>query len=196
MRESSTDPYTLPSTGVRSKLGRALWGAAYLLLFRSTPRTAHSYRAFLLRIFGATLGPGCRIYRKASIWAPWNLVCEDHVFIADEAIVYNPDKIYLGSHAIISQQAYLCGATHDYNSPQFPMIWKPIWIERYAWISARANVLMGVRVKEGAVLGLGSLASKDLDAWSVYVGSPARKVADRKNFLDQSVPHGHGDVGI
>lgn len=186
MNETSDDPYTRPGTSFTNKLGRVLWGIVYLTLFRPTPRTAHKFRAFLLRCFGAKIGRGCRIYRKAVIWAPWNLECEDHVFIADEAIVYNPDKVYLGSHAIISQQAYLCGATHDYNSPDFPMIWEPIWIEKYAWIAARSNVLMGVRVKEGAVLGLGSLASKDLEAWSVYAGSPAKKVADRNNFLKTS----------
>jgi putative colanic acid biosynthesis acetyltransferase WcaF len=38
----------------------------------------------------------------------------------------------------------------------------------------------GVNVGEGAVLGLGSVATRDLEPWSVYAGVPAVKVKERK----------------
>jgi putative colanic acid biosynthesis acetyltransferase WcaF len=136
----------------------------------------------LLRAFGARIGPNSRIYPKARIWAPWNLECEDLVAIADDAIVYNPALVRLGSHSIVSEQAYLCGATHDYLSPDFPMVSAPITIERYAWICARASVQMGVTVHEGAILGLGAVATGDLQPWSIYVGVPARRVKARPRF--------------
>jgi len=132
-----------------------------------------------LRCFGAQLGPNCHIYPGARIWAPWNLVCEDTVAIADGADVYNPAIVTLRSHSILSQQAFLCGASHDYNDPNFPMISAPIEIGRYAWIGARASVRMGLRVGDGAVLGLGSIATRDLELWTVYAGAPARKVGTR-----------------
>jgi putative colanic acid biosynthesis acetyltransferase WcaF len=100
--------------------------------------------------------------------------------IADEAIIYNPSRIRLGSHAIVSQQAYLCSATHDYEDPRFPLISFPISIGSYAWICARATVQPGVSVGDGAVLGLGAIATKDLEPWTVYAGIPARKVKLRK----------------
>lgn len=134
----------------------------------------------LLKLFGAKLGPDCHVYPKAVIWAPWNLLCEDVVAIADEAIVYNPSPITLKSHSTVSQQAFLCGATHDYDDPAFPMISEPIVVGSYAWICARATVLPGVTVGEGAVLALGSVASRDLEPWSVYAGLPARKIKQRK----------------
>lgn len=173
------DPYLIPNTNLRSKLGRTLWNVVYLLLFRPSPRLMHEWRAFLLRAFGAKIGKLPRIYPKARIWAPWNLECEDVVCIADEAIVYNPARVFLGSHCVISQQAYLCGATHDYTDPTFRMVSAPITIERYAWICARASVQMGITVREGAVLGLGGVAVGDLDPWSIYVGVPARRVKAR-----------------
>ena len=142
----------------------------------------HAWRAFLLRLFGAQLGPHSRIYPRARIWAPWNLVCEDTVSIADEAEIYNPALITLRSHSIISQQAYLCGATHDFNDPAFPMIWAPISIGSYAWIGARAVVQMGITVGDGAILGLGAIATRDLEAWSVNAGVPARKVGQRNEL--------------
>lgn len=174
------DPYKLPALPFRNRLARFAWQIVYITLFKISPRPMHRWRAMLLRLFGARLGPDCHIYPKAVIWAPWNLSCEDAVAIADEAIIYNPSKVSLRSHSIVSQQAYLCGATHDYNDPAFPMVSASITVGRYAWVCARATVLAGVEVGDGAILGLGSVASKNLDPWTVYAGLPAKKVKTRK----------------
>lgn len=174
------DPYKNSAKPLRNKLARLLWNIVYITLFRISPRPMHAWRAMLLRLFGARLGPDCHIYPKAVIWAPWNLRCEDVVAVADEAIVYNPSPITLRSHSTVSQQAYLCGATHDYDDPAFPMTSAPIDIGRYAWVCARATVLPGITIGDGAVLGLGSVASRDLEPWTVYAGLPAKKIKERK----------------
>ena len=173
---SHADPYLGPSKSLRNRAGRFLWGIAWTLLVRPTPRPMHRWRAFVLRCFGAQLGPNCRIYAGARIWAPWNLVCEDAVAIADGAVLYNAATMRLGSHAIVSQDAYLCGSTHDYDDPAFPMVDKPITLGRYAWIASRAVVGPGVQVGDGAVLGLCSLATRDLQPWTVYAGMPAKAI--------------------
>ena len=183
MTTEKIDPYLVPAFPLRNRLARAAWGLVYAIFFRMSPRALHSWRTLLLRCFGAKLANDVHIYPKAKIWAPWNLICEDHATIADEAIVYNPASISLGSHAIVSQQAYLCGATHDYEDPRFPLVAFPISIGPYAWVCARATVQPGVRVGEGAVLALGSVASKDLEPWTVYGGIPARIIKVRRNIL-------------
>jgi putative colanic acid biosynthesis acetyltransferase WcaF len=132
------------------------------------------------RAFGAKLGVNCHVYPAASIWAPWNLICEDAVGIADGAVIYNPAPIRLGSHCVISQQAYLCGATHDFDDPAFPMRSLPIRVGAYAWICARATVCAGRHVGDGAVLGLGAIATRDLEPWTVYAGNPARALRVRR----------------
>lgn len=136
----------------------------------------------VLRLFGARLGPGCHIYPKARIWAPWNLECADAVGIADGAVIYNAARISLGSHAVISQDAYLCGATHDIDDPAFPMVCKPVSVGAFAWVCARASVGPGVNVGEGAVLGLGGIAIRDLAPWTVYGGNPARALKQRRRW--------------
>ncbi len=139
----------------------------------------------LLRLFGAKLGPACHFYPKSKVWAPWNLVCEDRVTLGDDAELYNPSRFYLASHCIISQGAYICGATHEYNDASFPLVSFPMKIGAYAWICARANVQPRVNVGTGAILGLGSTATRDLEAFGIYVGLPAEKVKER---LRSSVP--------
>jgi putative colanic acid biosynthesis acetyltransferase WcaF len=177
------DPYLRPQMSARNRAGRAAWAVIYRLLFRPTPRPMHAWRAFLLRCFGARLGPNCHIYARCEIWAPWNLHCEEGASIADGAVIYNAAPVYLGSHAIVSQDAYVCTATHDYDNPEFPMTYTPIRIGAYAWLCARSAVLPGVTVYEGAVLGLGAIAHRDLDPWQVYAGSPARPVRQRKRHI-------------
>ncbi len=174
------NPYLAPYTSLRNRFGRALWQLAYALLFRPSPRPCHAWRAWLLRCFGAKLGRNCHIYPKSRIWAPWNLRCADGAAIADEAVIYNAAEVYLGLHAIVSQQAYLCTATHDVDDCGFPIITSPISVGQYAWVCARASVLPGVTIREGAVLGLGSVASKNLEAWQVYAGIPARRIRQRE----------------
>jgi putative colanic acid biosynthesis acetyltransferase WcaF len=181
-KNPARDPFLRPNTAAGNRFARLLWGAVYALLFRPSPRPFHAWRAFLLRAFGASLGPHCHVYPRARIWAPWNLVCEDTVAIADDAEIYNAALVTLKSHSIISQQAYLCGATHDYEDPAFPMTWAPITIGRYAWIAARAVVQMGVTVGDGAILGLGSIATRDLESWTIYAGIPARRIKMRRHI--------------
>jgi putative colanic acid biosynthesis acetyltransferase WcaF len=139
----------------------------------------HGWRSFLLRCFGAQLGPQCHFYPGARIWAPWNLICADQVTAADGVEIYNPAPMTFGSHAIVSQGAYLCGATHDYNAPDFPLIAYEMSFGAHAWVCARAIVGPGVSLGEGSVLGLGAIATRNLDPWGVYAGSPAKLVKTR-----------------
>lgn len=187
-KQIARDPYLVAQTSRRNRVVRAIWGIAYALVFRPTLRTSHGWRCFVLRCFGARIGVHGRIYRKCEIWAPWNLVCEDVVTIADGAVIYNPSLVTIASHATVSQDAYLCGAGHDIDSGGFAMVSKPITLGAYSWICARAVVMPGVTVCEGAVLALGAIASRDLEPWSVYAGAPARLLRRRSRPLDERAP--------
>lgn len=174
------DPYLRPAFSISNRIRRQTWNICWALFYRSSPRPFHFWRSFLLRCFGAKLGPNCHFYPKSRVWAPWNLVCADAACLSDEAEIYNPSPAFLGSHAVVSQQAFLCGATHDYDDPAFPLISFSISLGAYSWICARASVAPGVKVGEGAVLGLGSVATRDLEPWTIYAGAPARKIKSRE----------------
>jgi putative colanic acid biosynthesis acetyltransferase WcaF len=176
------NPYHRASFNLQHRMVRLVWQIVFAILYRTTPRPMHAWRVTLLRMFGAKMGPGCHFYPSGKVWAPWNLVCEDCCTLADGAEIYNPSPIYMESHCVISQQAYVCGATHDYNDVGFPMVSFSMRLGAYSWICARASVSPGVNIGAGAVLGLGSVASSDLEPWTVYSGVPAVKVKMR-------VPH-------
>jgi putative colanic acid biosynthesis acetyltransferase WcaF len=180
--KTAADPYLRPAFSLRDRLRRLVWNVCWATFYRMSPRPFHSWRSFLLRTFGATMGPDCHFYPRSKVWAPWNLVCADQVTAGDGAEIYNPAPITLGSHAILSQDAYVCAATHDYDDPAFPLIAYAMSIDAYAWVCARACVAPGVNVGEGAVLGLGSVATRNLEPWTVYAGAPAVKVKERRQF--------------
>jgi len=178
-RDTDEDPYLAPHTSLRDRLLRFAWSIAYVCLIRLSPRPCYRWRRFILKACGARLAVTVRISATARIWAPWNLTCEELATIGPDAIVYNPKPLYIGSHAVVSQYAFLCGATHDYNDPTFRTVALPMRLGAYSWVCARAAVQPGVNVGEGAVLALGSVATKDLEPWTVYGGVPARKIASR-----------------
>ena len=181
---TAADPYLRPAFSLRNRLQRLNWNICWLFFYRTSPRPLHSWRSFLLRLFGATMGANCHFYPRSRVWAPWNLICADQVTAGDGVEIYNPAPVRLGSHAILSQDAYICGATHDYDDPGFPLIAYAMEIGEYAWVCARASVAPGVNLGAGAVLGLGSVATRNLDAWTVYAGVPAVRVKERR----QSAP--------
>lgn len=57
---------------------------------------------------------------------------------------------------------------------------KPIKICNDAWIGMNVIILKGVTVGEGAVVGAGSVVTKDVPAWTVVAGNPARFVKELK----------------
>ena len=182
--DTAEDPYLRPAFSLTNRLQRLVWGIVWLLLYRTSPRPFHAWRSMLLRLFGAKIGPNCHFYPASRVHSPWNLVCDDQVTAGDGAEIYNPSPIKLGSHAILSQGCYVCGATHDFDDPAFPLLSYAMEIGPYAWICARASVGPGVTVGEGAVLGLASVATRSLEPWTVYGGSPAVRIRERKRAVE------------
>ena len=79
----------------------------------------------------------------------------------------------------MSQYTYLCGATHDFADVEFPLVPQRIVIGRRAWVAADCFVAGGVTIGDGAVVGARSSVFKDLPAWMICVGSPAKALGPR-----------------
>jgi putative colanic acid biosynthesis acetyltransferase WcaF len=167
------------SFGAKHLLLRGLWGVVWSLLFRPSPRILHGWRRMLLRLFGARIAPGAKIYPSAKVWAPWNLSMEKGAVIGPDVDCYCVAPISIGEQSTVSQYSYLCAATHDFEHPDFPLVAKAIVIENQVWVAADVFVGPGVRIGEGAVVGARSTVASDLPPWQVCVGSPARPRRER-----------------
>ena len=113
---------------------------------------------------------------SARVWFPAHLAMARGAVIGPGVNVYCMGTISLGEEVLVSQGAHLCAGTHDYDSPQFQLVARPIHIGARAWIAAEAFVGPGTRIGEGAVLGARAVAFGELAAWTVYSGNPARPI--------------------
>jgi putative colanic acid biosynthesis acetyltransferase WcaF len=132
-----------------------------------------------LRTFGAKIGKVAIIKPWVRIKFPWNLTLGDHVWLGENSWIDNISPVTLGNHVCISQDAFLLTGNHDYKKVDFLLITKSIVIEDGAWIGAKSIVMGGVLVQTHAVLSIASVATKNLEAYSIYQGNPAVKIKER-----------------
>jgi putative colanic acid biosynthesis acetyltransferase WcaF len=117
----------------------------------------NAVRLAALKLFGARIGSGVIIRSRVRVHWPWKLQVEDHSWIGEGAWLLNLEPIHISSHVCISQEALLCTGSHDRHDPAFEFKNAPITIGSGAWICARAIVLAGSAVGEGAVVSAGSV---------------------------------------
>jgi putative colanic acid biosynthesis acetyltransferase WcaF len=178
-RSVNTNTFTGASFSLQNRLLRVLWQFVYLMLFKYSPRPFHAYRSALLRLFGARIGKGVHVYPKVIIWAPWNLIIEDEVGIANGVNLYSQAVISIGYRAIVSQGTYICTGTHDYTLSGHPLVTAPISIKANAWVAAECFIHPGVTIGEGAVIGARSVVTKNMPEWMVCVGFPCKPLKER-----------------
>lgn len=162
------------------QLRRAFWMLAWLVLARWTPPQMHGWRRAVLRLFGARLGAGVRVYSSVAIWWPGNLEMGSDSWLGPRVRCYNQGKVTIGRRVVVSQDTQLCASSHDLNDYNFQLELRPITIEDHAWIAADAFIGPDVTVGKGAVLGARAVAMRDLEPWTIYSGNPAAPIRMRE----------------
>ena len=162
----------------------ALWIAVRCLFFSPAWPWPSGLRVAWLRLFGAKVGRGVVIRSRVTVHFPWRLDIGDFVWLGEDSWLLNLDKITVGDNVCISQRAFLCTGSHNYKSATFDLMTKPIVVEDGAWLGASCWVGPGVTVRTHAVLAAGSVANKELEAWSIYQGNPAVFVRRREIVED------------
>ena len=163
-----------------SGLKRGLWYFTNLLFFQSGVFPINGLKIILLRSFGAKIGNGVVIKAVVNIKYPWNLKVGDHCWIGENVWIDNLAFITIGDNVCLSQNAMLLTGNHNYKKSTFDLMIGEIVLEDGVWIGAHAIVSPGINCFSHSVLSVSSVATKDLEAYSIYQGNPAQKVKDRK----------------
>lgn len=156
-----------------------MWQLVSALFFLNHLSALSSVKVLLLRLFGARVGKGVVIKQGVRIKYPWLLDIGDHVWIGELVWIENHSEVKIGNSVCISQGAMLLCGNHDYTKPTFDLITVTITLEEGVWIGAKALVCPGVTCHSHSVLSVCSVASKNLEPYSIYRGNPAVKVKDR-----------------
>ncbi|OAQ38679.1 acyl transferase [Pedobacter psychrophilus] len=162
-----------------STLKQLLWYFTSCLFFRSGLVPFSIVLVWFLKLFGAKIGKDVRVKPYVHIKFPWKLELGDHSWLA-ECYIENLAAVIIGKNCCVSQNATLMTGNHNYKSPYFNLITKPIILEDGVWIGASAIVCPGIIAKSHSVLSVGSIATKDLEAFSIYQGNPAVKIRERE----------------
>ena len=165
--------------GFANKLERIAFGAVWLLLGRFTPPPLFAWRRLLLRLFGARIGAGVRIYGSTRVWLPRNLEIGEGALIGRGADLYNQGRIVIGPYCVVSQRAFICASTHRISDANFALELRPITLGRGCWVAAEAFVGPGVTMGDGAVLAARGALFEDAQPMTIYRGNPAAPAGER-----------------
>ncbi|WMI66625.1 putative colanic acid biosynthesis acetyltransferase [Aestuariibaculum sp. YM273] len=157
-----------------------IWWFVQATLFAWSPQFLYGWRRFLLRCFGAKVGKGVIVRPSVKITYPWKVSIGDYSWIGDEVVLYSLGEIEIGSNTVISQRSYICTGSHDYSKMEFPIHANKIIIEDGCWLATDVFVTPGVLIEKGTVVGARSSVFKNLNAFSVYAGSPAKFIKIRE----------------
>jgi len=163
---------------------RVTWFTIHGIVFKSW-LPGSSWRAFLLRLFGARMGKGIVIKPGVSVKYPWKLVVGDYSWLGESVWIDNLATVNIGNHCCVSQGALLLCGNHNYKRSSFDLLVNEISLKDGVWIGARGLVAPGVTCHEHSVLAAGGVATRDLEAYGIYTGNPARKIRDR--MIQESV---------
>ena len=164
------------------KLLRLIWLIVWFFLFRFTPPFLfNTWRIFLLNLFGAKVSWSAKVYPSARIFKPWKLEMANNSCLGRNVNCYNYDLIYIGHKSIISQNTFLCTASHDYNSKKFELITDKIIIKNNVWVSANCFVAPGVILGDNSVILANSNVIYNTKENYVYAGNPA-KIKKKRNL--------------
>jgi len=113
---------------------------------------------------------------------------DDYCNISANCSLLSETEIKLGKFCFLAGHCYLvAGGNHSFDDTTRPIMFQPslskggIFIADDVWFGAGVIVLDGVRIGQGSVVGAGSVVTEDLPEFSVAVGSPARKIKDRRD---------------
>lgn len=141
-------------------------------------------RLLLLRFWLQALGPGsgvqlhCRFLHGPGVSLGERCVINHGCLLDGRRFT-----IRVGHDVSIGPEAAILTLGHDPRSADFADRGGPVTIGSHVWIGYRAIVLPGVTIGNGAVVGAGSVVTRDVPSFAIVAGNPARLIGNRPESL-------------
>jgi putative colanic acid biosynthesis acetyltransferase WcaF len=161
------------------RLVRGLWEFCWFIFCAWTPKPLNGWRLFWLRVFDAKIYGTPFVHQRARIAVPWNLTMHDRACLGDRANAYSLGEIEIRARATIAQETYLSAGSHDFEAPNLPLVAAKITVGEDAFVGARAFVLPGITIGARAIVGAGSVVTRDIPENVIAAGNPCRTIRAR-----------------
>lgn len=146
---------------------------------------SRTVRRVYLRIWLGALGPcsgvqrGCKFLNGRKVHVGRRVVVNFGCLL--DGRVY---PIHIGDDVSIGPEASILTLGHDPQSPEFANDGGEVRIGDHAWIAYKAIILPGVEIGEGAIVAAGSVVTRDVAAYTIVAGSPAKVVGTRQRPME------------
>ncbi|MFC4863910.1 acyltransferase [Pseudomonas sp. MAHUQ-62] len=131
---------------------------------------------FVVILRGARIGSNCNICAHSLIEGDVvignNVTVKSGVFLWDGTRI--EDDVFIGPNATFTNDPMP-------RSKVYPDAFSGITVRRGASIGANATLLPGITIGEHAMVGAGAVVTRDVEAYSVVVGNPARVIRKLSN---------------
>ena len=129
-------------------------------------------------------GKNTFFFRRVEVLFPYGLKIGSNSTVGWFSLIDARGGIIIGNNVVIASYVKIITGSHNVQSRNFEAIFKPIFIDDYAWICTGAIILQGVSIGKGAVVAAGAVVVKDVPPYSIVGGVPAKIIGTRKKDLD------------
>jgi acetyltransferase-like isoleucine patch superfamily enzyme len=152
----------------------------YLLAQRVSVVVENARRDHLLRSLKAR-GQNLSFYMPVRIDGADNVEMGNNVAISPFVHIWGGGGVKIGDGVMIGSHSAITSETHDYTSEVMckTHLQKKVVIEDNVWIGTHSVIMPGVTIGKGAVIGAGSVVTKDVAPKAIMVGVPARLLKNR-----------------
>lgn len=92
-------------------------------------------------------------------------------------------SITTGTDVSIGPEATILTLGHDPQCPNFGDEGGDVVIGNHVWIAYRSIILPGIKIGDGAIIGAGSVVTRDVEPYTIVAGNPAKKIGERGHEL-------------
>ena len=113
-----------------------------------------------------------------------SIVIGEGTSIGYNTIIFSSNSIAIGDFCMIAPNAYIVDSDHGMERKSLMKLQanstEPIEIGNDVWVATGAVILKGTKIPDGCVIAANSVVKGELEPYSIYAGSPAKKVGERK----------------
>lgn len=133
-----------------------------------------------MRKLGIKMSKNVKFFNDFQVRNPKGIIIEDGVSIGPKVLLDGRCGLTIRRNAVIAYDAIIWTLNHDYNDEHFRGKGAPVEIGEYAWICSRAIIMPGISIGEGAIIASGAIVTKDVPAFSIVGGIPAKIIGNRE----------------
>lgn len=149
----------------------------------------HFVRLLFFKLFvkGVRKTRHLKINRHVRIMQPSRIVVGNNTYLNRNVLLDGRSGLEIGDNVDIGEYVKIWSLEHNPNDDSHSHRGSKTIIEDHVWIAPWSIILPGVKIGRGAVVGAGSVVTKDVSPFAIVAGSPARQIGIRKNNLNYTI---------